>query len=67
MSAIKVEVFLEKEQIKELFENAEVKFSLKKLKELTSNVDHADMEIKERLEELLAEIIEEMITDEWGE
>jgi hypothetical protein len=67
MSAIKVEVHLEQEQIKELFENAEVKFSKKKLAELKSNVDHADLEIKERLEELLAEIIEEMIADEWGE
>lgn len=65
--AIKVEVFLEEEQVRELFENAEVKFSKKKLKELVSNVDSADMEIKERLEETLAEIIEEMISDEWGE
>jgi hypothetical protein len=65
--AIKIEVFLEQEQIEELFENAEVKFSKKKLKELKDNIANADMDIKERLEEAFAEIIEEMISDEWGE
>lgn len=65
--AVKVEVYLEQEQIKELFENAEVKFSKKKLSDLKDMIDNADLDIKERMEELLAEIIEEMIADEWAE
>jgi hypothetical protein len=65
--AIKVEVFIEEEQIREIFEDVEIKFSKKKLKELKELIDYADIDIKERLEETLREIIEEMIGDEWGE
>jgi hypothetical protein len=62
---LKIEVFLEEKQIKECFENAEVRFSKKKLKELLENVSNADIDIKEQLEERLLEVLEEMIQDEF--
>lgn len=64
---IKLEINLEEEQVKEAFENAEVRFSKKKMKELKDNMNYADLDIKERLEELMMEIMEEMISEEWGE
>jgi cellobiose-specific phosphotransferase system component IIB len=63
---LKIEIVLDEEQIKYAFENAEVKFSKKKMKDLLDNVDYADLDIKEQLEEALKEILEEMISDEWG-
>src|SRR5688572_19655774 len=60
---IKIEVYLEEEQMKELFENVEVRFSKKKLKELQALIVDQDLDIKERLEEALAEYIEEIIQE----
>jgi hypothetical protein len=61
---LKVEVVLGEEQIKECFENADVKFSKKKMKTILENVEFSEMDIKERLEESLMEILEEIITEE---
>lgn len=62
---LKVEVVLDFDQIKECFENAEIKYSQKKLKVIMENIVDADMDIKERLEDALKEFIEEMITEEF--
>jgi hypothetical protein len=62
---IKLEVILEQEQVEEIFENVDVRFSKKKYKELKQMFDDQDIDIKERLEECLAEILEEMIQEEW--
>jgi hypothetical protein len=62
---IKVEVFLEQEQIEEIFENVEVRFSKAKLKKLKEFIADQEMDIKEQLEERLAEVLEEIISEEW--
>ena len=62
---IKVEVFLEEEQVEEVFENVEVKFSKAKMKKLIKIMQDQDIDIKEQLEERLMEVLEEIITEEW--
>ncbi|HMG15296.1 MAG TPA: hypothetical protein VK590_07625 [Saprospiraceae bacterium] len=64
---IKLEIVLEEEQIKEAFENCEIKFSKAKLKKLKEAVDFQDIDIKEILENALLEQLEEMIEEQFGE
>lgn len=64
---IKLEIVLEEEQIKEAFENCEIKFSKAKLKKLKEAVEYQDIDIKEILENALQEQLEEIIADEFGE
>ena len=60
-----ITIELTEEQIKEAFENAEVRFSKAKLKRLKAEVANMDIDIKEILENALLEQLEEIIADEW--
>jgi hypothetical protein len=62
---IKIEVFLNEEQVEEMFENMEVRFSKAKLKVLKQLISEQDIDIKEQLEERLMEVLEEFIQDQW--
>jgi hypothetical protein len=62
---IKITIELNEEQIKEAFENAEVRFSKAKLKKVKDELEFQDIDIKEMLEIALQEQIEEIIADEW--
>lgn len=62
---IKLEVFLEDEQIEEVFERAEVRFSKAKLKKLKAIAEEQEIDIKEALEEALMEQLEEFVIEEW--
>ena len=64
---IKLEIVLEEEQIKEAFENCEIKFSKAKLKKLKERLEYNEIDVKEVLEEALQEQLEELIEDEFGE
>lgn len=64
---IKLEIVLEEEQIREAFENCEIKFSKAKLKKLKEEVEYQDIDIKEILENALQEQLEEIIQDQFGE
>jgi hypothetical protein len=64
---IKLEIILEEEQIKEAFENCEIKFSKAKLKALKERLEYNEIDVKEVLEEALQEQLEELIQDEFGE
>ena len=58
---IKITIELTEEQIREAFENAEVRFSKAKWKKLKEEIQHQDIDIKELLENTLQELLEEMI------
>ena len=60
-----ITIELTEEQIKEVFENAEVRFSKAKLKRLKEEVANMDIDIKEVLEIALQEQLEEIIAEEW--
>ena len=60
-----ITIELTEEQIKEAFENAEVRFSKAKLKRLKEEVANMDIDIKEVLEIALQEQLEEIIAEEW--
>lgn len=62
---IKITVELIEEQIREAFENAEVRFSKAKFKTVKENLEYNDLDIKEQLEERLLELLEEIIADEF--
>lgn len=64
---IKLEIVLEEEQIKEVFENCEIKFSKAKLKKLKERLEYNEIDVKEVLEEALQEQLAELIEDEFGE
>lgn len=64
---IELTVVLNEEQVRELFDNCEVKFSKKKVKELKDMVNEVEMDIQEQLEDTLREQLEELIADEFGE
>lgn len=54
---------MDEEQLRELFESNEVKFSKKKAKELQENLDYTQEDIQVQLEESFEEIIDEMIME----
>lgn len=62
---IKVEVFLEEDQLEGVFENAEIRFSKAKLKKLKDLIVDKEIDIKEALEEALLEELEEIVSEEW--
>jgi hypothetical protein len=64
---MEIKVVLNEEQIMELFENCEVKFSKKKLKALKEEFEFAELDILESLEETFSEHLEEIIQDRFGE
>ena len=63
MIKITVVFEMEEEQIKELFESNEIKFSKKKLKELQEDLDDTTPDVQETLEETFKEIVEERIQE----
>jgi hypothetical protein len=54
---IKVTIELDEEQLRELFEEREIKFSKKKVKEIQEQLNEDFSELEERLGELVDEII----------
>jgi hypothetical protein len=65
MKEFKIEVFVTEEQIKEMFEAADIKFSKAKLKKLMSISDDMESEVKEQLEGTWMEMLSEFMSDEW--
>jgi len=63
---IKFEIVLDEDDIKEIFENNEIRYSKKKAKELQSLLEEVDHDIIDRLKETAAEIIGELTVEEWG-
>jgi hypothetical protein len=60
---IKIELVVDEEQLKEIFEDLEIKFSKKRMKELQEIINDDFSSVEEGLGELIQEIIQE----EWGE
>jgi hypothetical protein len=54
---------MEEEEIKELFEGNEIRFSKKKLKELQEDLEYTAPDVHESLEETFKEIIDERIQE----
>lgn len=65
--AIQITVTLEDEQLQDLFDNNEVKFTKVKLKKLKEMINEVETDFQERLEETFSELIEELIQEEYGE
>ena len=63
MIKITVVFEMEEEEIKDLFEGNEIKFSKKKLKELQEDLDDTAPDVQEALEETFQEIVEEKIQE----
>ena len=64
---LRFEVVIDDENIQDIFENVEVKFSKAKLKKLKELAEDGLEDLQERLEETLSEFLEEVIQEEWGE
>jgi len=60
---MEIKVVLNEEQIKEAFENCEIKFSKKKLKELKEEFQYCELDILQALEETFLEQLQEMISN----
>ena len=54
---------IEEEELKELFESNEVKFSKKKAKELQEELNNTDVDVQEVLQEAFEEIVSEAIQE----
>jgi actin-like ATPase involved in cell morphogenesis len=63
MIKITVVFEMEEEQIKELFEGNEIKFSKKKMKELQEDLEYTSESVQEALEETFQEVVEERIQE----
>jgi hypothetical protein len=64
---LKINICVEKEQIQEMFDENEVKFSNAKMKKLQLLIDQQESDIITELEYKFLEIIGEIIGEEWGE
>ena len=54
---------IEEEELKELFESNEVKFSKKKAKEVQEELNNTDIDVQEVLQEAFEEIVSETIQE----
>lgn len=61
MAQIKVTVIMEEEQVKELFEERDIKFTKKKMKELQTMLDEDSSEV----DEAFSDIVDNMIADNY--
>lgn len=62
---IKIAIELSEEQIKEVFESTDIKFSKKKMQDLRKEVEELEMDYKTLLEETFMEALEELIAEKW--
>lgn len=62
---LEVAVVIDDENIEEIFDDVEVKFSKAKLKKLKELVDEGMEDLQVRLEETLSEFLSELIQEEW--
>jgi hypothetical protein len=67
MIKVTVHVELDEETVKMMFEDAEVRFSKKKMKELQQIIDNEETLVGEPAEEAISEAIVEILVDQWGE
>ena len=54
---------LDEEQLRDIFENHEIKFSKKKVKEIQVALEEAQSDVQTNLEEQFEEIVAEIMTD----
>jgi hypothetical protein len=54
---------MEEEELRDLFENCEIKFSKKKMKDLQWELDYNADSVQEQLEESFEEVVSEMIQE----
>lgn len=64
MAEIKIELYVDEEVIKELFEEMDIKYSKKKFNVIKEQVEEAD---HSAIEEALDELVREIIGEEYGE
>lgn len=64
---MKITIELTDEQLKEIFENAEVRFSKAKVKKMKSILEENELDVMETLETELMVALEGFVSDEWGE
>ena len=62
---LRFEVVIDDENIQDIFENVEVKFSKAKLKKLKELAEEGLEDLQERLEETLSEFLSDLIQEEW--
>lgn len=63
MLSLTIKFELDEEQLRDLFENHEIKFSKKKVKEIQACLEETHSDIQMTLEEQFEEIVAEAITD----
>jgi|tagenome__1003787_1003787.scaffolds.fasta_scaffold20814518_2 hypothetical protein len=54
---------IEEEELKDLFESNEIRFSKKKAKELQEELNNTDVDVQETLEETFQEVVSEIIQE----
>lgn len=54
---------LDEEQLRDIFESNEIKFSKKKVKEIQATLEETEMDIQSNLDEVFEEIVTEILTD----
>lgn len=66
MTFIKLEIVLDKESIKGIFESQEINYSKKRLNNLVEEIEEDKHEYKTKLEDILKDKIAENIVAKWG-
>jgi hypothetical protein len=67
MIKVVLHVEFDEETVKAMFQDAEVRFSKKKMKDLQQIINNEETLVGEPAEEAVSEAIMEIITDQWGE
>jgi hypothetical protein len=65
MLKFSVTIELDEEQLQDLFENLEIKFSKAKITKLKKMISEVEPDLQEQLEATFEEFISDLITDEW--
>lgn len=65
MLKFSVTIELDEEQLQDLFENLEIKFSKAKITKLKKMIAEVEPDLQEQLEATFEEFISDLITDEW--
>jgi hypothetical protein len=62
---IEIKITFDEERLRDIFENAEIKFSQAKLKKLKEIIEECQYELDEMLEDALEGFINDAIQEEW--
>lgn len=65
MLKFKVSFEIEEEQLRDLFDEYEVKFSKAKLKAIVKHMEEAEFELQDLLNDTFVEFISNFINEEW--